>query len=74
MENLITKASINDICNVYLNQLKIDIDNNIKHLRDLDSTNTKLVKEELLKVAKKYKQVSDITYNRIIDIVENEIK
>jgi hypothetical protein len=74
MKNLITDASINDICDVYLNQLKIDIDNDIKHLRDLDSTNTKLVKKELLKVAEKYKQISDLTYNRIIDIVENEIK
>ena len=73
MENLITKASINDICNVYLSNLPISIEE-IEHLKDLDTTDTKLVKEELLKVAEKYKQVSDITYNRIKDIVENEIK
>lgn len=73
MENLITKASINDICNVYLSNLSISIEE-IEHLKDLDTTDTKLVKEELLKVAEKYKQISDLTYNRIIDIVENEIK
>ncbi len=73
MENLITKASINDICNVYLSNLPISIEE-IEHLKDLDTTDTKLVKEELLKVAEKYKQMSDITYNRIKDIVENEIK
>lgn len=73
MENLITKASINDICNVYLSNLPISIEE-IEHLKDLDTTDTKLVKEELLKVAEKYKQISDLTYNRIIDIVENEIK
>lgn len=73
MENLITKASINDICNVYLSNLPISIEE-IEHLKDLDTTDTKLVKEELLKVAEKYKQISDLTYNHIIDIVENEIK
>ena len=73
MENLITKASINDICNVYLSNPPINIEE-IEHLKDLDTTDTKLVKEELLKVAEKYKQMSDITYNRIKDIVENEIK
>lgn len=73
MENLITEASINDICNVYLSNLPISIED-IEHLKELDTTDTKLVKEELLKVAEKYKQVSDITYNRIKDIVENEIK
>ncbi|WP_278571178.1 hypothetical protein [Prevotella melaninogenica] len=73
MENLITKASINDICNVYLSNLPISIEE-IEHLKDLDTTDTKLVKEELLKVAEKYKQRSNITYNRIKDIVENEIK
>ena len=60
MENLITKASINDICNVYLSNLPISIEE-IEHLKDLDTTDTKLVKEELLKVAEKYKQISDLS-------------
>lgn len=42
MENLITKASINDICNVYLSNLPISIEE-IEHLKDLDTTDTKLV-------------------------------